>query len=106
MTYEYVCMACGHEWELEQRISAEPVKKCPACRKRAAKRQISGGAGFILKGGGWYADGYVSSGNGKGKSNGSAGAAKPAESEKPASSTKPEKSAPKSTGGAAKQSAA
>ena len=61
MTYEYVCTACGHEWEAEQPISADPLKKCPACHKNKAKRQISGGLGFILKGGGWYADGYGSS---------------------------------------------
>lgn len=61
MTYEYVCTACGHEWEAEQPISAEPLKKCPSCNKSKAKRQVSGGAGFILKGGGWYADGYGSS---------------------------------------------
>jgi putative FmdB family regulatory protein len=60
MTYEYVCTACGHEWEAEQAISAAPLKKCPSCRKSRAKRQVSGGAGFILKGGGWYADGYGS----------------------------------------------
>jgi putative FmdB family regulatory protein len=66
MTYEYVCTACGHEWEAEQPISAEPLKKCPSCNRAKAKRQISGGAGFILKGGGWYADGYGSSRTPKG----------------------------------------
>ena len=62
MTYEYVCMACGNEWEAEQSISAPPLKDCPQCHASSAKRQVSGGAGFILKGGGWYADGYGSSG--------------------------------------------
>lgn len=60
MTYEYVCTSCDHHWEAEQSISAAPLQKCPKCRKNTAKRQISGGAGFILKGGGWYADGYGS----------------------------------------------
>ena len=60
MTYEYVCTACGHGWEAEQAISAAPLKTCPQCGTDHAKRQISGGAGFILKGGGWYADGYGS----------------------------------------------
>ena len=60
MTYEYVCTACGHGWEAEQSISAAPLKTCPHCATDHAKRQISGGAGFILKGGGWYADGYGS----------------------------------------------
>ena len=61
MTYEYACAACGHEWEAEQSIREAPLKKCPKCGKDQAKRQISRGAGFILKGGGWYADGYGSS---------------------------------------------
>src|ERR1700749_4959120 len=64
MTYEYVCTACGHGWEAEQSISAAPLKTCPHCGTDHAKRQISGGAGFILKGGGWYADGYGSSKSG------------------------------------------
>jgi putative FmdB family regulatory protein len=62
MTYEYACGACGNEWEAEQSIKDAPLKKCPKCGKLQAKRQISRGAGFILKGGGWYADGYGSSG--------------------------------------------
>jgi putative FmdB family regulatory protein len=61
MTYEYVCTACGHAWEAEQSISEAPLKTCPNCHEQTARRQISGGAGFILKGGGWYADLYGSS---------------------------------------------
>ena len=60
MTYEYLCAACGNDWEAEQPISEAPLKKCPKCKKNTAKRQVSGGAGFILKGGGWYSDGYGS----------------------------------------------
>ena len=56
-TYEYGCSGCGHQWELEQRISENPIRKCPSCGKRKAKRLISGG-NFILKGGGWEADLY------------------------------------------------
>ncbi len=60
MTYEYICTSCGHEWEATQSINDKPLKKCPTCGKQTAKRQISGGTGFVLKGGGWYADGYGS----------------------------------------------
>ena len=66
MTYEYLCGACGHEWEVEQSIRDNPLKKCPQCGKLRAQRQVSGGTGFLLKGGGWYADGYGSSNAGKG----------------------------------------
>jgi putative FmdB family regulatory protein len=60
MTYEYLCSACAHAWEAEQPISAEALKTCPSCGADTAKRQVSGGAGFILKGSGWYADLYSS----------------------------------------------
>lgn len=60
MTYEYICTACGHQWEAEHAISAPPLRDCPKCGKASAKRQVSGGTGFLLKGGGWYADGYGS----------------------------------------------
>lgn len=56
-TYDYGCDACGKQWEMEQRISADPIKKCPKCGKMKARRLISGG-NFILKGSGWYADLY------------------------------------------------
>jgi putative FmdB family regulatory protein len=59
-TYEYACGACGHEWEVVQRITEAPVERCPACAKSEAHRQISRGTNFILKGGGWYSDLYAS----------------------------------------------
>lgn len=76
MTYEYLCQACGHQWEAEQSISEAPLKKCPRCGKPQAKRQVSGGQGFILKGGGWYADLYGSSTKKSGDDAGSSGASK------------------------------
>ena len=57
--YEYQCTACQHEFEREQRISEDPIKKCPKCSKQKAKRLISR-TSFVLKGGGWYGDLYGS----------------------------------------------
>jgi putative FmdB family regulatory protein len=48
MTYEYVCQACGHQWEAEQSIKDSPLKKCVSCGEEQAKRLISGGTGFLL----------------------------------------------------------
>lgn len=62
-TYEYACTACSHEWEFEQSMKDEPLKVCPSCKKKTAKRQISRGTGFILKGSGWYSDLYSGSSN-------------------------------------------
>jgi putative FmdB family regulatory protein len=64
MTYEYVCQACGHQWEAEQSIKDSPLKECVSCGEEKAKRLVSGGTGFLLKGGGWYADLYGSPGSG------------------------------------------
>lgn len=62
-TYEYACSECHNEWEEEQSIKEDALKICPKCHRESAHRQISRGAGFILKGGGWYADLYSSSSN-------------------------------------------
>jgi putative FmdB family regulatory protein len=59
-TYEYACSSCGNLWEEVQRISEPALETCPKCGEPTAKRQISGGGAFILKGGGWYSDLYSS----------------------------------------------
>ena len=64
-TYEYECKN-GHEFEVEQRITDEPLKRCRLGRARA--RRLISRSSFILKGSGWYSDGYGSSGDGSTKS--------------------------------------
>ena len=51
--YEYQCAACGHHHEELQKISARPLRKCPACGRPSLKRLVSAPV-FRLKGGGWY----------------------------------------------------
>ena len=51
-TYEYHCPN-GHEFEVFQRMSDDPLSECPECGA-GAERQISGGAGFLFKGDGFY----------------------------------------------------
>ncbi len=51
--YEYRCDACGHEMELIQKMSDDPMKDCPVCKESKLKKLISA-AGFRLKGSGWY----------------------------------------------------
>ena len=58
--YEYRCPDCGHEFEQLQRISEDPVKDCPECGKHEVRKLVSRSS-FVLKGGGWYADGYSDS---------------------------------------------
>lgn len=72
-TYDYQCEKCGHEFERVQRITEDPIKTCPECKSKKAKRLLSA-PNFILKGGGWYADGYGSAkGGGSASSSDSGG---------------------------------
>jgi putative FmdB family regulatory protein len=73
--YGYRCEACGVEHEVLQKVSEPPLVKCPACGKKALKKQLSA-AGFQLKGSGWYATDFRSSGK---KPAAGGDAAKPAE---------------------------
>ena len=57
--YEYRCEACGHQEEHLQKVSEKPITKCPACGKKAYKKQLTA-AGFQLKGSGWYATDFKS----------------------------------------------
>ena len=61
-TYEYRCPK-GHEFELMQKMSAAPRAKCPVCGQPAV-RQMSGGAGLIFKGSGFYITDYGKDGKG------------------------------------------
>lgn len=57
MTYEYKCRCCEHQFEAEQSIKDEPLKMCPVCLVHALDRLVSS-ASFVLKGSGWFKDGY------------------------------------------------
>jgi putative FmdB family regulatory protein len=88
-TYSYLCDACGKSFEKEQRISEDALKTCVLCGKDQAHRQIVSG-NFILKGGGWYSDGYGSSkskASAKSESSSSESSGKSEKSEKSESST-------------------
>jgi putative FmdB family regulatory protein len=107
MTYDYVCTACAHAWEAQQRITEDALRECPQCHELTAKRQVSGGQGFILKGGGWYSDLYSSAKSGAEKSEAhlSGNPSKTKSEEKPATTTKPETTASPCASGACGTSA-
>ena len=62
--YEYRCGACGDEFEIIQKISEGPLKRCGKCGGSLEK--LLSRTAFLLKGGGWYADGYGGAGPKKG----------------------------------------
>jgi putative FmdB family regulatory protein len=85
-TYDYVCDACDHQFELFQSITAAPERKCPACGRRKLRRLIGPGAAIVFKGSGFYKTDYrsesykkaaaseaASSGNGAAGASGNAG---------------------------------
>lgn len=56
--YEYICDNCKYEFEKIQSIKDDPLKKCPKCHKEKLIKVISGGAGLIFKGSGFYVTDY------------------------------------------------
>ncbi|HEX8692794.1 MAG TPA: zinc ribbon domain-containing protein [Longimicrobium sp.] len=56
-TYEYRCPECGTEFEKFQKMSDEPVAECPSCGAKS-QRKLSGGAGLLFKGSGFYITDY------------------------------------------------
>lgn len=66
-TYEYHCEKCGHDFEVFQSISAQPLEKCPKekCAQKKwgrgrVTKKISAGAGLLFKGSGFYITDYRS----------------------------------------------
>ncbi len=59
-TYDYVCDACGHEFELFQSMTDRVKRKCPKCGQPRLKRLIGTGAGVIFKGSGFHETDYRS----------------------------------------------
>ncbi|MFC1549404.1 FmdB family zinc ribbon protein [Nitrospirota bacterium] len=56
--YEYGCSECGKHIEVFQKINDEPLTLCNECGGELSK--LISSTSFVLKGGGWYADGYSS----------------------------------------------
>jgi len=59
-TYEYGCLVCDNEFEVQQSIKDEKGAECPNCKIFCFNRLISKGTSFTLKGSGWAADNYSS----------------------------------------------
>jgi len=62
--YEYECSNCKFYVETLQKISDEPLRKCPSCNKSTLKKLISAPV-FRLKGDGWYETDFKSEGEDK-----------------------------------------
>jgi putative FmdB family regulatory protein len=66
-TYVYICEKCGLQFDKFQSMSAKPLSMClkEVCQQKRwgkgkVKRAITGGAGLIFKGSGFYITDYRS----------------------------------------------
>ena len=59
-TYDYVCDACEHKFELVQSMKDDPIRKCPQCKKLKLRRLFGTGAAVVFKGSGFYQTDYRS----------------------------------------------
>ena len=59
-TYDYICDACGHEFEAFESIKADPQTLCPTCHEDRLRRKIGPGAAILFKGSGFYQTDYRS----------------------------------------------
>jgi putative FmdB family regulatory protein len=100
--YGYRCTECGHELEVLQSMSAEPLKVCSECG--GALRKLLYPVGVQFKGSGFYTTDYRNGGDGKSRSesgstsspasesNGSSGSSSSSESNGSSSSSSEKKS--------------
>ena len=65
-TYGYRCGSCGHQFEISQKMSDEPLKTCPKCQGKLSK--ILYPVGISFKGSGFYTTDYKASGKDTDKS--------------------------------------
>jgi putative FmdB family regulatory protein len=55
--YEYRCNQCGHQFEVIQKFSDDPLEVCELCRGHLSK--LISQTSFQLKGSGWYITDYA-----------------------------------------------
>ena len=57
-TYNYECQSCGDIIEVFHSMSENPEVTCKTCGSKEVERKITGGAGVIYKGSGFYTTDY------------------------------------------------
>ncbi|OGB92175.1 MAG: transcriptional regulator [candidate division NC10 bacterium RIFCSPLOWO2_12_FULL_66_18] len=57
--YEYECERCQHRFEIMQKFSDRPLKKCEKCGGPVQK--VLSAPGLVFKGSGWYVTDYANS---------------------------------------------
>src|SRR6218665_3456315 len=94
--YAYRCGSCGHAKDVLQKLSDQPLTRCPACGAEAFAKQLTA-AGFQLKGSGWYVTDFRGGSSAPSKTDAAIAEAK--------TDAKPEAAAAARTGAAAEKAA-
>lgn len=87
-TYEYECDSCANRFDAFQSMKDEPLSKCPRCGG-GVRRVVSGGAGIIYKGSGFYSTDKTAASAAKDKKDAKETPACPAKDSKSACSSCP-----------------
>lgn len=61
-TYVYRCSNCGSEIEVVQKMTDAKLTQCSNCQTYSLERIITNGS-FVLRGSGWFKDGYSTPSN-------------------------------------------
>ena len=101
--YEYRCEKCG-VFDVMQKITDKPLRKCPTCKSKVAK-QISNTA-FQLKGSGWYVTDYAGKGKAAAKETSEKSEKSDSKAESSADAKKPAKESKSESSGSASTSTA
>lgn len=100
--YEYMCKKCGN-FDIMQRITEDPLKKCPTCGAKVTK--LISRSAFHLKGSGWYMTDYGKNGSNKTSSGSEETKSTSEETKSTSSESKESKSSGESSSSAASSSA-
>jgi putative FmdB family regulatory protein len=95
--YGYRCSQCGHELEVFQSMSAEPLRVCPECS--GSLRKLLYPVGVQFKGSGFYTTDYKNGGSSSSSSSKSDGSSKSDSSSKSEGASKSESSGSESSSG-------
>lgn len=58
VTYVYECPTCGQQFEARQKMSEPALINCRTAGCEGAPRRVILPSVFVLKGKGWFKDGY------------------------------------------------
>lgn len=75
-TYVYRCKQCEHQFEIIQKMTDDPIDKCPRCNGAVSRLLFP--VGIVFKGSGFHVNDYPSSSSGSKKTEEKSEAKEPA----------------------------